>query len=436
MAASSIQQRFALAFTTTAFTICFAVWTIFAIIGVQIKQDMGLSDTQFSLLIGTPILTGSLIRLFLGIWADQYGGRPIFMAVMLSSAFFTWCLTYADTYEMMLLTSLGVGIAGGSFVVGISYLSKWHDKEHQGTALGIYGMGNIGAAVTKFIAPFVMVAYGWHMVAQVWAVALVVMAILFWVMTKDEPQIQAQKEAKVAPKSTWESLQPLKKLQVWRFSLYYFFVFGGFVALALWLPRYYVGVYNMDIKEAGMLAAAFSVAGSLFRAVGGYMSDKYGARAVMYWTFAVCSVCCFLLAYPQTDYVIHGIKGDISFSFGWGFVPFTVIVFVLGLFMSFGKAAVYKHIPVYYPNDVGSVAGIVGLIGGLGGFFLPLCFGMMNDYFNVWTSCFMLMFILVAVALVWMHVTVVMMERTTMQKSKYLPELGDAPSSNQSSQQS
>src|SRR5690606_22288540 len=118
--ASTANQKFTLSLTTTAFTVCFAVWTIFAIIGVQIKQDMGLSDTQFSLLIGTPILTGSLVRLFLGIWADQYGGRPIFMVVMLSSAFFTWCLTYASTYEMLLLTALGVGLAGGSFVVGIA----------------------------------------------------------------------------------------------------------------------------------------------------------------------------------------------------------------------------------------------------------------------------------------------------------------------------
>ena len=423
-------QNSALSFTTLAFTICFAVWTIFAIIGVQIKQDMGLNDTQFSLLIGTPILTGSLVRLFFGIWADQYGGRPIFMAVMLSSAFFTWCLTYADTYEMMLLTALGVGISGGSFVVGISYLSKWHDKAHQGTALGVYGMGNIGAAVTKFVAPFVMVSYGWHTVAQVWAVALIIMAVLFWFFTKDEPQIQAQRASKAAPKSMWESLKPLKKLQVWRFSLYYFFVFGGFVALALWLPRYYVGVYDMDIKMAGMLAASFSVAGSLFRAAGGYLSDKYGARAVMYWTFFICAACCFLLAYPETDYVIHGIKGDVAFSFGWGFVPFTLIVFVLGFFMSLGKAAIYKHIPVYYPNDVGSVAGIVGLIGGLGGFFLPLAFGIMNDWIGVWTSCFMLMFALVAIAFIWMHASIRLMERQNypeIAKPAFFTELEKGP---------
>lgn len=423
---SKVDQRFALSLTTVSFTICFAVWTIFAIIGVQIKEDMGLSDTEFSILIGTPILTGSLTRLILGIWADQYGGRPIFMTVMLFSAFFTWCLTYAHTYEMMLLTALGVGLSGGSFVVGIAYLSKWYEKERQGTALGIYGMGNIGAAVTKFIAPFVMVAYGWHMVAQVWAGVLVFMALLFWVFTKDEPQIQEQKKSKLPRKTMRQSLQPLKKLQVWRFSLYYFFVFGGFVALALWLPRYYIGVYDLDIKTAGVLAALFSVAGSLFRAVGGYLSDKYGARSVMYWTFFVCAGCCFLLSYPYTDYLVHGIDGDIAFSFGWGVVPFTVIIFVLGFFMSLGKAAIYKHIPVYYPDDVGSVAGIVGLIGGLGGFFLPICFGIMNDVLNIWTGCFMLMFLLVGIALAWMHVSIRLMERKkypALKEPRYFPEL-------------
>jgi len=426
----SSDQNTALFSTTIAFTICFAVWTIFAIIGVQIKQDMGLNDTQFSLLIGTPILTGSLIRLFLGIWADQYGGRPILLMVMISSAICTWLLIYADTYNMMLLTALGVGISGGSFVVGISYLSQWYSKDKQGTALGVYGMGNIGAAVTKFVAPFVMVAYGWHMVAQVWAAALFISAIIYYIITKDEPELKARKASGEKPKSMASALAPLKKLQVWRFSVYYFFVFGGFVALALWLPRYYVGAYGMDIKHAGMLAASFSVAGSAFRAIGGYLSDKYGARKVMYQTFIVCVICCFLLSYPATDYTIHGIKSDISFSLGMGFIPFTIIVFVLGLFMSFGKAAVYKHIPVYYPDNVGSVAGIVGLIGGLGGFFLPLCFGIMNDLLNIWTSCFMLLFLLVAIALVWMHIAIINMEKQQhpeLRGPKFFPELDVTP---------
>ena len=177
----------ALWLSTIAFTVCFAVWTIFSIIGVQIKKDLGLNDTQFGLLVGTPILTGSLIRLMLGIWTDQYGGRIVYTAVMLSAAVATWLLTFAYDYPTFLLAALGVGIAGGSFAVGIAYVSKWYPKEKQGTALGIFGAGNVGAAVTKFVAPFVMVAYGWKTVANVWAVGLAVMAVVFWLATKDDP---------------------------------------------------------------------------------------------------------------------------------------------------------------------------------------------------------------------------------------------------------
>lgn len=428
--ASKSQQNLALYSTTLEFTLNFAVWTIFAIIGVQIKQELNLNDTQFSLLIGTPILTGSLTRLFFGIWADQFGGRIVTLIVSLTAAICTWLLTYAETYEMMLLAALGMGVSGGTFVVGITYLAKWYSKDSQGTALGIFGMGNIGAAVTKFGAPFLMVAYGWHMVAQVWAVVLFIATILYFLMTKDEPELVERRRTGAAAKSTKMALAPLKKLQVWRFSLYYFFVFGAFVALALWMPRYYVGAYGLDITTAGVLAASFSIAASAFRAIGGYLSDKFGARKVMYWTFSVCILCCFILSYPATDYIVHGIKGDIRFSLSLGVIPFTIIVFVLGLFMSFGKAAVYKHIPIYYPDNVGSVAGIVGLIGGLGGFVLPLCFGILNDLTNVWTSCFMLLFVLVSIALIWMHFAIMMMEKRQhpeLRGPRFLPELDTSP---------
>jgi NNP family nitrate/nitrite transporter-like MFS transporter len=413
-------QNRALGLSTVAFTVCFAVWTIFAIIGLQIKADLGLNDTQFGLLVGTPILTGSLSRLLLGIWTDQYGGRIVYLSVMVAAAVATLLLTQAETYPMFLLAALGVGIAGGSFAVGIAYVSRWYPKEKQGTALGVFGMGNVGAAVTKFIAPFVMVAYGWQSVATVWAIALLVMAAVFWFATKDDPVLVERRRTGQKPQSTASMLEPLKNLQVWRFALYYFFVFGAFVALALWLPRYYVGAYGLDIKTAGMLGAAYSIPASVFRAFGGWLSDKIGARRVMYWTFIVSVACTFVLSYPATDYVVHGINGPIAFSFGIDVVTFTVIAFVLGFFMSLGKAAVYKHIPIYYPDAVGSVGGVVGLIGGLGGFVLPLAFGIMNDLLQVWTSCFMLLFGIVAVALVWMHATIVRMER------KKFPELGRA----------
>lgn len=401
----------ALWLSTVAFTVCFAVWTIFAVIAVQIKDDLGLSDTQFGLLVGTPILTGSLIRLTLGIWTDQYGARLVYPGVMLSAAVSTWLLTFANSYPTFLFAALGVGISGGSFAVGITYVSRWYPKEKQGTALGIFGAGNVGAAVTKFAAPFIMVAYGWEAVAQIWAIGLAIMAIVFWLAAKDDPRLEARKKAGARPEPLSAMLAPLKNVQVWRFSLYYFFVFGGFVALALWLPRYLIGVYGVDIVTAGLLGAAYSVPGSIFRIFGGTLSDTYGARKVMYWTLTGSLICCLMLAYPPMDFLMHGIRGPVQFTVAVGFIPFTLIIFALGFFMSLGKAAVYKHIPVYYPEHVGAVGGIVGVIGGLGGFILPIAFGLLNDFVGLWQSCFMLLFVLGAALLLWMHLTIQNMQR-------------------------
>lgn len=397
--------------STFTFTVCFAVWTIFAIIGVKIKEELGLNDTQFGLLVAMPILTGSLIRLALGIWTDQIGGRIVLVAVMLAAAVSTYLLTTVNTYEMYLVAALGVGIAGGAFSVGIAYVSRFYPKEKQGTALGIFGMGNIGAAVTKMLAPLIMVAYGWHTVAQIWAATLVVTAVLFWFMTEDDPTLQQRRKSGVKAEPFLKQLEPLKNIQVWRFSLYYFFVFGAFVALALWLPRYLIGVYGLDIQTAGLIGACYSIPASIFRVLGGVLSDKYGARRVMYWTFIASVICTFILSYPATEYVVHGVKENIRFELALGVVPFTVVVFALGFFMSLGKAAVYKHIPVYYPDRVGSVGGVVGMIGGLGGFILPITFGALNDLIGVWTSCFMLLFAIVAVSLVWMHSAVRNLEK-------------------------
>jgi NNP family nitrate/nitrite transporter-like MFS transporter len=417
----------ALWLSTVAFTVCFAVWTIFSIIGIRIKQELGLNATEFGLLVGTPILTGSLIRLVLGIWTDRYGGRVVYTATMLAAALATFLLSYATTYPQMLVAALGVGIAGGSFAVGIAYVSRWYPASKQGTALGIFGAGNIGAAVTKFLAPFVLVAYGWQTVAEVWAAGLVVMALVFWFSTSDDPVLVERRRSGKPLRSAWLELEPLKNLQVWRFALYYFFVFGAFVALSLWLPQYLINVYGLDIRVAGMIAAFFSVPASLFRAYGGHLADAYGARRVMYWTFLVAVAATFLLSYPPTDYTITTMNGPVSFHLAMGLVGFTVTVFVLGFFMALGKAAVYKHIPVYYPGHVGSVGGLVGMIGGLGGFVLPIAFGALNDLTGLWTSCFMLLFVLVAGALIWMHVTIRRMEGEVageaLAKLPQLPEM-------------
>ncbi len=416
----------ALAMSTIAFTVCFAVWTIFSIIGVRIKDELGLSETQFGLLVGMPILTGSLVRMLLGIWTDRLGGRLVYTATMLASALATFLLAFATTYAQMLVAALGVGLAGGSFAVGVAYVSRFYPAGRQGTALGIFGVGNVGAAVTKFAAPFVLLAWGWQSVALVWAAALVLMAAVFWLTTEDDPVIRQRRHTGAGqPRSFLAEFAPLRDMRVWRFALYYFFAFGAFVALALWLPRYLIGVYGFDIATAGMIGAAYSIPASIFRAYGGVLSDRVGARTVLYWTFAVSAVCCAVLSIPATDYLVQGIDGQIAFHMAIGPVAFVAVAFVLGFFMSLGKAAVYKHIPVYYPDNVGAVGGLVGMIGGLGGFILPIAFGALNDLTGIWSSCFMLLFVLVGVCLMWMHLAIREMEKRAAEPSGSLAQAAE-----------
>lgn len=406
----SDQQR-ALWLSTFAFTLCFAVWTIFSIIGITIKAQLGLSEFQFGLLVATPVLSGSLTRLILGVWTERYGGRLVFSLQMILTGAATYALTLADSYPAFLVAALGVGLAGGSFIIGVAYVSKWFPAERQGLALGTFGMGNVGAAVTKFLAPFVLVAMGWHGVAEIWAAGIALMGVAFFLLAKDDPDFAGRRARGVQAPTLAQQFAPLKNLQVWRFSLYYFFVFGGFVALALWLPHYLVAVYGIDVRKAGMAAAAFSLSASLFRAYGGALSDRFGARTVMYWTFGFAIVFLFMLSYPPTDYVIHGKDGLIAFSTRMDLWPFVATIFALGFFMSLGKAAVFKHIPVYYPNHVGAVGGLVGMIGGLGGFVMPIAFGALLDLTGVYTSCFALLLVVVVNSLAWMHLSVRAMER-------------------------
>jgi NNP family nitrate/nitrite transporter-like MFS transporter len=415
------QRRLALGASTIAFTACFAVWTIFSIIGIRIQQELGLSDTEFGLLVGTPILSGAVSRLFIGILADRFGGRKVMALVMLTAAAAAFLLSYARTYPQFLVSALFMGVAGGSFAAGVAYVARWYPKERTGTALGIFGMGTLGAAITN-AASFLMVALGWVAVARIWAAALAITAVGFYLFTREDPIARSSRRG-AAPSSFAAQLAPLARLQVWRFAIYYAFVFGAFVALALWLPRYYIGAYGLKVGMAGLLATAFSLPGSVFRAVGGWLSDKFGARTIMYWTFGVSIVATFLLSYPTTHYIVQGIEGPVEFTLAMGIVPFAMLTFVLGMFMSFGMAAVYKHIPVYYPDNVGSVGGLVGMIGGLGGFALPIAFGAMADLTGVWTSCFMLLFALVSGAMLWMHLAIRRMERRNLPELRGLPQL-------------
>ena len=419
------QRSRALWLCTFSFVACFAVWVIFSIVGIELQKELGLSGTQFGLLVATPILTGSLSRLPLGIWSEMIGARRVFVLLMLVVAGFTFALPYARSYPALLLLGLGLGLAGGSFAVGVVYVSAWYPRERQGTALGLFGMGNVGAAVTGFAAPLMLAVMDWRHVVWVYAGMILVTAILFVLLAQPEPTARDRAAAR-RPGALRERIAPLRNLQVWRFSLYYFLVFGGFVALASWLPRYYMGVYEVDIRTAGMLVASFSLPATVFRAVGGALADRYGARRMMYISFSVCAVGLFLLSYPSTHYVIEGIRGPIAFTIAPTMAERAIVLAILGFVMALGMAAVFKHIPAYYPGHVGAVGGVVGMIGGLGGFFLPIAFGAMNDLIGIWSSCFMLLFVIALAGLLWMHFAILRMNRSRHPEIKAdtdLPEI-------------
>ena len=231
--ATTLQQKqiSVLTMNTLAFAVNFAVWTMFSIIGIRIKQQLNLSETEFGLLVATPILTGSLVRLPLGILTDRFGGRIVFFVQMIIVAIPIYGLAFATQYWQYLTLGLFVGLAGGSFATGIAYTSAWFSKERQGTAMGIFGAGNAGSAITNLAAPLLVVAYGWRMVPQVYSVAMLVMAIVFWFFTYPDPKTEERKQSGVKL-TLGQQLTPLMDLRVWRFGVAYYFVFGGFVALA------------------------------------------------------------------------------------------------------------------------------------------------------------------------------------------------------------
>jgi NNP family nitrate/nitrite transporter-like MFS transporter len=394
------KQYSVLAMNTLAFTVNFAVWTMFSVIGIRIKAQLGLNETEFGLLVATPILTGSVVRLPLGILTDRYGGRVVFFIQMILVAIPTYGLAFATQYWQYLTIGLFVGLAGGSFAIGIAYTSAWFPKEKQGTAMGIFGAGNAGAAVTNLAAPLLIVAFGWRMVPQVYSAAMLAMAVIFWFFTYPDPKLEERRRKGKFP-SLIEQLAPLAELRVWRFGLAYFFVFGGFVALALWLPKYYIAQYGLSLRSAAFITMFFTLPSGVIRALGGWISDKFGGSTTTWWVFWVSIVCLFFLSYPPTTLVVHGIKADATLHIAVGVIFFTILVFVVGMAMGIGKASVYRELADYYPGNMGAVGGLVGVIGGLGGFTLPIMFGIAADASGVRSSTFMLMYAVVAGVMVW-----------------------------------
>ncbi|MGG4606493.1 MFS transporter [Paenalcaligenes sp. Me131] len=387
--------------STFAFTICFAIWMVFAVLGIPIREQLGLSETQFGLLASMPVLTGSLVRVPLGIWTDRYGGRIVFFCTMLVAVIPIWLMSFATQYWQFLILALFVGLVGGVFSVGTPYVARWFPKNRQGLAMGIFGAGNSGAALTKFVAPALMIAAGgsWTIIPQVYSIALLVTAGIFWLLTSTDPSHKQSSQTT----SLSAQLAMLRDPRVWRYCQYYSVVFGGYVALSLWMTQYYIGEYGFSLKTAAFLAACFSLPGGVLRAVGGWVSDKFGAYRTTWWVMWVCWIAFFLLSYPDTDFTIRTVDGPQSFHIALGPVAFTILMFVVGIAMAIGKASVFKFISDEFDQNIGAVSGLVGLAGGLGGFVLPILFGLLLDLTGVRSSCFMLLYGAVCVSLIWMH---------------------------------
>lgn len=399
-AAGGSKQISVLAVSTLAFTACFMVWMMFGVIGIPLKKTLNLNATQFGLLTAMPVLTGSLIRVPLGIWTDRFGGRIVMIVLMAAVIPAIYWMAYATEFWHFLVIGMFVGLAGGSFSVGTPYVARWFPKSQQGFAMGVYGAGNSGAAVNKFVAPALMVAFGWTMVPKVYAAVMLVVLVLFWMFSASDPSHQVPSAMKFS-----DQLKTLKDPRVIKYCQYYSIVFGGYVALSLWMVQYYVGEYGLDIRVAALLAACFSLPGGVLRAVGGWLSDKYGAHSVTWWVMWVSWICLFLLSYPQTAFTVQTVNGASTFHIGLNVYTFTALMFILGTAFAFGKASVFKYISDDYPKNIGAISGIVGLAGGLGGFVLPILFGLLVDLTAVRSSAFMLLYGIVWVSLVWMYFT-------------------------------
>ena len=385
-----------LTLSTVGFTLMFAVWLMFGVLGIPIRKELALTELQFGWLTAIAVLNGSLWRLLFGILTDRYGGRLVMTALIAATAIPAFLVSRATSFAELMVYGFLVGLAGNAFSVGIAWNSAWFPRHRQGFALGVFGAGNVGASVTKFIGPALIAAVpavgyaggvvpgGWRFVPFLYGLLLVAMAAATWLFAP------ANDHRPGAGRGYGEMLRPLGYVRVWRFSLYYVVVFGAYVALSVWLPKYYVDVYGLKLQAAALLTAVFIFPASLLRPLGGWLSDRLGARRLMYWVFSGMLFALVPLCVP-----------------GWlGVVGFTAAVFVVGVGMGIGKAAVYKYIPEYFPRDVGAVGGIVGLLGALGGFFLPLLFAYFKQATGLPQSTFAVLLAVTAVSFLWLHVVV------------------------------
>ncbi|OQZ01905.1 MAG: hypothetical protein B6D35_02095 [Candidatus Brocadia sp. UTAMX2] len=343
---------------TLAFALCFAGWTMFAPLAVYFQEEFNLSSTSVGLLLATPVLLGSLAKIPMGIVTDKYGGRLVFTIMLLfgfASLFFTG---FAHSYGSLLVCGFFFGLIGSSFAVGIPHVSEWYPKKKQGFALGVYGVGNAGTALSAFGAPFIAESMGWNKAFIIYAFPLLFMAFVYWFFTSNAP-----KSPNVKVSTLSDKLKLFKSSRLaWIFCLFYFMFFGFFVCFSIWLPSYLCDFYDISPVKAGSFTSIFVFLSSFTRIVGGYLGDRFNGRKIMmFLTVIVLVIAVFL---------------NLNVSLATSLMVF----YIMGTCLGIGNGVVYKLVAEYFPKDTGAVGGLVGAAGGLGGFFLPIILGTIKDY--------------------------------------------------------
>lgn len=364
--ASEAGARRALVLATLSFTLSFAAWGLVGSLASIFASVYRLTATQTAFLVAVPVLLGSLARLPMGILTDRYGGRVMFTLLLILSAAASWLVTLTSTYQTLLASAFFIGLAGSSFSIGVGFVSRWTPPARQGTALGIYGLGLLGQSAAVFGGPLVAASFGWATVFRGMALALLVWGAAFFLLARNAP-------VTARPSSVSAMLTVLRREPVaWLLGAFYFLTFGGFVAFSIYLPTLLRTQFGLTPADAGFRAAGFVVLATLLRPVGGWLADRIGGAQVLSWVFGGVAVFSLLLAWPSM-------------------VPFTVGALGCAALLGLGNGAVFKLVPERFPKEIGTVTGLVGALGGLGGFFPPILLGVFRDRLGVVWPGFLLL---------------------------------------------
>jgi NNP family nitrate/nitrite transporter-like MFS transporter len=354
-----------LALATGAFAVCFAVFGSVSAMMPIVRKQLHLAPVQVSIALAVPILLGSLGRIPLGMLTDRFGGRRVFAGVMAFSIVPSLFMGFVSTFAQLVTCGFFIGIALASFSVGVGFSSRWYPPQQQGTALGIYGAGNIGQSLAAFGSPVLVAALGYVWGFRTFGLILAVWLAVWWLLAQDAP-------VKVAPKPLREMLAPISDRRSWKLSLYYFLTFGGFVAMAVYLPIFLTEIFKLTPRDAGFRTAGFIVLATAMRPVGGWLADRVGGTALLTLVFPGVAIAAACLTFTHI-------------------APFTIGALGMAALIGLGNGAVFKLVPEYFPNAVGAVTGLVGAAGGLGGFFPPLALGAIRQMSGQYTLGFVLL---------------------------------------------